>query len=102
MENVPVLPAEIANLINLFVLYLVVQGLKRIADQFGFDLTGKGAVIASTISGAVITYANSWLALVPAEYQAIVASALGLLVLVLGAAGVYDAAKRYFGDSPVG
>ena len=83
------IPVEIVSVINLLVLFLVMQGLKAMSAQFGFDLTGKSAVVATWLSGAVIAYGNAGLATIPAEYQPIVAQALVLLSLVLGAAGIY-------------
>lgn len=83
------LPEEIKALIASAVGLVVTQGLKKIGEWIGVDLSGNSAKIAAALTTAIILFADSLIALVPEPYQPVVSGVFGLLIAILGAFGLY-------------
>jgi hypothetical protein len=82
------LPNELVMLVNLVVLYLIVNGLKALSELLGKDLSGWGTILAGAIAATVVFFANQLLALAPADAQPIINAIFQLIVILLGAIGV--------------
>lgn len=89
------IPAELKIFLQGFVMFLIVAGEKEIGRVFGFDLSGKFAGFAATLTAAIIAFAEAWLAAVPPEYQPTVTAALGFIAVLLGGMGVYRTYSAY-------
>jgi len=81
-------PVELQALIQVGVEIAVVFVLTQLL-KLGFDFSGYKAQIVAALVGAVMVIVNSLLAKVPASLEGIVGALLNLLVVVLGAFGVY-------------
>ena len=89
MEQLVVLPEELKALIGIAVTFAVTQGLKWLSAQLNFDLSGYAAQITASLVGAVLVFINAAASNVPAEFAPIVNQVLVLVVVVLGAKGLY-------------
>ena len=74
---------------------LVTEGIVSLGKLLGRDISGPAAGIAAAFVGAVVFFAENVIILLPADKQAVVASFLGLLALVLSAYGGNDLIKGY-------
>jgi hypothetical protein len=86
-EQFPYIPQPIQLLFWSAVLWATVNGLKNLGEWFGRDLSGAGTVLALAVTGSVLYFINAILAALPADIQPIVATALGLVVMLLTAMG---------------
>lgn len=82
------LPNELMMLINLVVLFLVVNGLKALSELTGKDLSGWATVVAAVIAATIIFFLNQILALAPTSAQPIISAVFNIIILLLGAMGV--------------
>jgi len=89
------LPVDFEGIISLVVIFVVTAGLKSVSSKLGKDLTGWAAMIAASITSAVVLFFNALLSAVPEPAQASVAVALTLLVTILGAFGVHGTIKGF-------
>jgi hypothetical protein len=89
------MPVDLEGLIQLGLIFLVTAGLKSLSSKLGKDLTGWAAMIAASLTSAVILFFNALLSAVPEPAQASVAVALTLLVTILGAFGVHGTVKVF-------
>jgi len=89
------IPVDLEGIIKLVVIFLVTAGLKSVSSRIGKDLTGWAAMIAASITSAVILFFNALLSAVPANVQPSVTVALTLLVTILGAFGVHGTVKSF-------
>lgn len=96
MENI-VIPDELKVVIVGALTFLVTEGLKVVGSWFGRDLSGSAAGIAALLSGAVLLFADSLLALVPAEYAATVGAIFALAVTLLSSFGIHKKSKAAVG-----
>lgn len=79
------LPVEIKGLIT----FLVTQGLKALANLFGFDFEGWASALVAIVAGAVIFFIEGVLGLVPVEQQPLVSAIIALVVSLLSAFGIH-------------
>jgi len=89
MEQIVVLPEELKALIAMAVTVAVTQVLKWLSAQVNYDLSGFAAQVAAALVGAVLVFIHAAASNVPAEFAPIVNQVLILLVVVLGAKGLY-------------
>ena len=89
MENLVQLPEELKALLALFVTYAVTQALKWLSAQLHYDLSGYAAQIAAALVAALLVFVNAVASNVPAEFAPIVNQLLILVVVILGAKGLY-------------
>lgn len=87
------LPEEIKVLIATGIGLLVTQGLKKLSEWMGADLSGNGAKIAAALTTAIVYFAESLLALVPEQYRPIVSAVFGVVVAIFSAYGLYEFLK---------
>jgi uncharacterized membrane protein len=88
------LPLELQNLIKTGVEIGVVFLLTELAKA-GFDFQGYRAQVVAAIFSAAIVVVNYFLGLVPAGYEGIAAALLNLVVVLLGAFGLYKAYRTF-------
>ena len=88
------IPFELQVLIAAAVTYLVTEGEKVVGGWFGKDLGGVFAGFAAAITGAVVLFFNTWLALIPPEYVPTVQAVFALLVALLAAFGIHRKLKN--------
>jgi hypothetical protein len=74
---------------------LVTEGIVSVGHQFGRDLSGKAAMLAAAIVGAVLFFLTSILASLTPDQQTQATSLLALLVVILSAFGANDIVKNY-------
>jgi hypothetical protein len=79
----------------------VTFGLKSLAKEWGFDITGKATQITATIIGALFESINYLLATVPPTYFPVVVAGLGFITSVLVAFGASFVLKKYIPVAPV-
>lgn len=79
------LPVEIKGLIT----FLVTQGLKALANLFGFDFEGWVSALVAIVAGAIIFFIEGVLGLVPVEQQPLVSAIIALVVSLLSAFGIH-------------
>lgn len=89
------LPVELQSLIQIGIEIAVVFLLTQLAKA-GFDFGGYKAQIVAALFGAVMVVVNTLLAKVPASLESIVGALLNLLVVVLGAFGLYKLYRQKF------
>jgi len=89
MEQIVVLPEELKALIAVVVTFAVTQALKWLSAQLNFDLSGYSAQVAAALVGSVLVFINAAASNVPAEFAPIVNQLLILVVVILGAKGLY-------------
>lgn len=94
MEQLVVLPEELKALIAMAITVAVTQALKWLSAQMNFDLSGYSAQVAAALVGAVLVFVNAAASNVPAEFTPIVNQLLVLVVVILGAKGLYKSFKR--------
>ena len=90
------LPTELKLVLTALITYAVTEGLKVIGKWVNYDLTGSAAAIAASLTGALVMFADTLLATIPAEYQPAVGAAFGLLIALLGAFGVHAQIKKAY------
>lgn len=90
MEFLIELPDELKMLLGAVVTLYVTQFLKWASAQLGVDITGRSAEFSAAIVGAVLVFVNAALTNVPVEFVPVANQLLALLVVVLGAFGLYD------------
>lgn len=89
MEQIVVLPEELKALIAIAVTFAVTQALKWLSAQLKFDLSGYSAQVAAALVGAVLVFFHAVASNIPAEFAPIVNQVLVLVVVILGAKGLY-------------
>lgn len=89
------LPVELKLVFASVVAFLVTEGLKVVGKWIGADLGGASAAIAASLTTAALVFAESLLALVPADYHSIVSAIFGLVIALLGAFGVHAQSKKF-------
>ena len=82
------LPPQFVLMLQSLVVYLVTDGLKVVGQWFKIDVSGFGTVLVAAVVGAIVLFANSLLAAIPAANQPLVQQILALVALLLGAFGV--------------
>ena len=87
------LPIELQNLIALAISSVVVFVLTEIA-KLGFDFSGYKSQIVAAIFSAVMVVVNALLAKIPLESVDLATAIANLVVVLLGAFGVFSAYKQ--------
>lgn len=88
------LPIEIVALITLFISFLVMQGVKGLLANFGWDLGGKAAMFTAILVGAIVIFIEGFVGMFPPDAQEVVTIVLQALVGILGMFGVHKTLKR--------
>jgi hypothetical protein len=88
MENF-VIPDELKILLAMGITYVVTQALKFLSEKVGEDLSGYTAQVAAALVASVLVVINAAVSNVPVEFLPVVNQLLALLVVVLGATGLY-------------
>ena len=86
------LPDEIKVALSSLIGFLVTEGLKALFPNV--DIAPFVKVISAAVFTALVMFADGLLALVPPEYQSVVAGVLGLIVALLGAFGIHGVFKK--------
>jgi len=89
------IPVELQSLIQIGIEIVVVFLLTQLA-KLGLDLQGHKAAVTAALFSAVTVILNALLAKVPLNLEGIVSALLNLLVVVLGAFGLYKQYRRMF------
>jgi hypothetical protein len=92
------LPNDLKLILTPFVAFLVTEGLKALGALFGVDLSGRAAAVTAAVAGALFFFADSLLARIPPEGEAIANGALAFLVVILSAYGIHRTAVRFGGN----
>lgn len=87
------LPLELQALLKLGVEMLIVFVLTQLAKA-GLDFSGYKAQLVAAIFSAALVFVNYLLGLIPAGYEGIAAALLQLVIVLLGAFGVYKAYRQ--------
>ena len=87
------LPIELQNLIALAISSVVVFVLTEIA-KLGLDFSGYKSQIVAAIFSAVMVVINALLAKIPLESVDLATAIANLIVVLLGAFGVFSAYKQ--------
>lgn len=88
------LPDELKIILLGLITSLVALALKAIGDALKIDLSGYVEQVATALAAVLVTLIESYLAMIPPAFDNIVATALHLIVLILGALGFFWAGKR--------
>ena len=88
MENF-VIPDELKILLAMGITYVVTQALKFLSEKVGLDLSGYTAQVAAALVASVLVVINAIVSNVPVEFLPVINQLLALLVVVLGATGLY-------------
>ena len=91
--NLVEVPVELQSLIQLGVEIAVVFVLTQLSKA-GLDFSGYKAQLVAALFAAVMVVVNVLLSKVPLSLESIVTALLNLLVVVLGAFGVYKLYKQ--------
>ena len=93
--NIIELPLELQTLLKLGVEMLVVFILTQLA-KYGFDFSGYKAKWVAAFFSAALAGINYLFGLIPASYEGVAIAILQLIVVLLGAFGVYKAYRFAF------
>lgn len=98
MELAVAMPAELETLLLLgltaLFTFLVTQGLKALSNLLKKDFSGWTSAIVAIFVGSSMFFLKGWLALIPPEYDEVVAGVYALLLAVLSAAGLHYTRKN--------
>lgn len=89
------IPPELQTLIQVVIEIVVVFVLTQLA-KWGLNLQEHKAAVTAALFSAVMVILNALLAKVPLNLEGIVSALLNLLVVVLGAFGLYKQYRRMF------
>ena len=93
------IPPEILNflnsVLNVVILFVVVEGLKEVSNLLGKDLTGYATAITAAFVAAIISSINWLVTLIPVEYTPAVNGFFAFLVVLLGAYGIRRLVKAH-------
>ena len=87
-------PVELQSLIQVGIEIAIVFLLTQLA-KLGFDFSGYKAQLVAALFSAAMVVINALLAKVPPTLEGIVGALLNLLVVVLGAFGVYKLYRQF-------
>lgn len=93
--NLLELPLELQALLKTGIEIVVVFVLTELTKH-GFNFEGYKAQLVASLFSAAIVVVNYALGLVPAGYEGIAAAILNLVVVLLGAFGLYKAYRTRF------
>jgi hypothetical protein len=71
------------------VIFLVTNGVKAVAKQFGVVIDGKGSVLVAALAAACVLLAQAAFSVIPEEFKPLATGIVSAVVLLLTAAGVY-------------
>jgi len=74
--------------------FLVTQGLKALSNLLNKDFSGWASAIVAVFVGSSMFFLKSWLALIPPEYDEVVAGVYALLLAILSAFGYHYTRKN--------
>lgn len=97
----PTTPDVIQLAISIVMTWVVVNGLKALAENFHIDLNGWATVIALTVTGIVVFSLNSILALmvtINPDLGPKIQAVFEILVILLGAKGLKRTELKVRGD----
>ena len=89
------LPVELQSLLNLGIEIVVVFLLTQFA-KYGFNFEGYKAQLIAALFSAVMVVINAALAKIPLEWQSVASVVLQLVVVLLGAFGLYKVYRQKF------
>ena len=89
------LPLELQSLLQIGIQIVVVFVLVELSKLIKTDLSGYSAQVVAAVFSAVMVVINALLGLIPANYEGIASALLNLLVVLLGAFGLYKAYRTF-------
>jgi uncharacterized membrane protein len=84
---------NVETVILLVVTFLVTAGIKSFSAQFGIDISGQASVITAAIVAATMGLIRAYAGQIPAEYLPVIEQIAGVLITLLGAAGLHKTMK---------
>jgi hypothetical protein len=92
------LPNDLKLILTPFVAFLVTEGLKALGALFHIDLSGHAATVTAAVAAALFLFADSLLALIPAQFEPFAEGLLTFLYVILSAYGIHRTAVRFGGN----
>lgn len=74
---------------------LLTEGIVSIGKQFGYDISGRAAMLAALMVGVVIAVAKTYYATLPPTEQSVVAQLVGTIATIVASYGVNDFVKGF-------
>jgi uncharacterized membrane protein len=93
--NLVELPVDLQVLLKIGLESLVVLALTELA-KYGFDFGGYKAQLTAALFSAAMVVVNYFLGLIPSGYEGVATAVLHLVVVLLGAFGLYKAYRSAF------
>lgn len=87
----------IHTLIFVLATFLVTEGAKAIANQFGRDLSSSVSAIVAALVGLILVLVDPLLASIPAGAEPLILGAVNLVLVVFSAFGLHRTAVRVSG-----
>ena len=87
------IPDQLTIILGVFIVFVVTEGLKAFGDLIGKDLSGYATALAALVTATIVFFFNGLIGLLPAAWQTIVAQIFQLLILFLGAGGLWRTGK---------
>lgn len=77
------------EIVQAFIVFLIVQGLKGLGRVLGFDLSGVAAVAAAIVVAGLVASYQMILSVLPPEWVAVAQAFMNLVAAVLVASGFH-------------
>ncbi len=90
------LPAELHPLL----IFLITAGLKDLFALFGKEIAGKATAFIAALTAATLTFVNSALAALPADWQTPVAAVLSIAATLVSAFGLHRTLRSLTANRP--
>jgi hypothetical protein len=83
------------EIVQAFLIYLIVQGLKGLGKVLGFDVSGWASVAAAVLVGAIVAFWSGLVAALPPAWQEVANAFMALAAAILAASGFHYTLKQF-------
>lgn len=96
MQQIVELPIDLQNFLLLSLQIVVVFALTQLSKWLKADLSGYAAQVTAALFSAVMVVVNVLLSKIPLNLEGIAAALLNLIVVLIGAFGLYKVYRQQF------
>ncbi|MDW8068558.1 MAG: hypothetical protein RML46_06575 [Anaerolineae bacterium] len=82
------------DIVQAFLIYLIVQGLKGLGRAVGVDLSGMTTLLAVALAGALVTFYSAIVSALPPEWASVAHHFMALIAAILVASGFHYETRR--------